>query len=263
MKKKSKFLVFMLSFLPGLSHFYVGFKQRALIFFMLFLGSIFGTLGICFLLRDSDPAISLIFVLPLIWFISMIDAISSIDKLSEQNLNNNADVSIESLENQNILGLGFTNKKLITVAFSLIPGAGHMYLGFQNRGLQLMTIFFFSTFLMDWLHMSLLIFILPVIWFYSFFDAFHRIEEEKTVKEEDEIQILSWISNHSKWTGWGLIILGCFTIFERIISPLINYQIRNCIQTGIVALILIGGGIKLLMGSKEIEVEAEREEVEE
>ena len=45
MKQKSKFLTFLLSFVPGISHFYLGFFERGLIFLFLFggvsVGSIF------------------------------------------------------------------------------------------------------------------------------------------------------------------------------------------------------------------------------
>lgn len=119
-----------------------------------------------------------------------------------------------------------------------------------------MTFFFFSAFFMGWLRMSLFIFFLPVIWFYSLFDAFHRVENEDWQNESEAkfdeagLQLSSWFNKHPQWTGWALILLGCIVLFERIISPLLTWQIRNYLQTGIVALILIGGGVKLLLGSK-------------
>ncbi len=60
-------------------------------------------------------------------------------------------------------------KKTIAMALSIIPGAGHMYLGYQKKGLIIMGGFFFTIFFMGWLNISLFLFVLPLIWFYSFF----------------------------------------------------------------------------------------------
>lgn len=266
MKKKSKFVIFILSFMPGLSHFYIGFKERALIFFTLFLAVIFGVVGLCAMTNTNEFAFFLVFALPLIWFISLVDSISLVNEMEENSTGINTGTTEheqpEKMEYQGILGLGLNNKKLITVGLSIVPGAGHMYLGLQNRGLQLMTIFFFSAFLMGWLQMSLFFFVLPIIWFYSIFDALHSVEDnnvDSVVREGDELNILNWFNSNPKWTGWGLILLGCLVAFERIVSRLITYDMRNYIQTGIVALILIGGGIRFLTGSK-IKVETKKGE---
>lgn len=260
MKEKSKLITFILSFLPGLSHLYVGYKERAMIFFGLFLGAIVSVVGLCMLANDGDYFILLFFIYPLLWFISMVDAISLTDRrLFEQKdgygenggggLFRNMDLANENS------WFNLSNKKLITVALSIVPGAGHMYLGLQNRGLSLMTLFFFSAFLMGWLRMTVFVFFLPVIWFYSLFDAFHRVENPQCPQGDtwgaggNEVQLFVWFNQHPQWVGWGLILMGCFVIFERIISPLLTWQMRGYLQTGIVALLLIGGGVKLLLGS--------------
>lgn len=143
------------------------------------------------------------------------------------------------------------NKSKVLVFFlSFIPGAGHMYLGLQRRGVQLMSAFFFITFLMGWLNLSLLAFILPVIWFYSLFDALHRAEGGPVPDESDELFHFSWFQNRPKLVGGGLIAIGCFVIFDRIIAQFITWEIRNYIQTGLVALVLIGVGVRILTGGR-------------
>jgi hypothetical protein len=123
-----------------------------------------------------------------------------------------------------------------------------------------MSCFFFALFLMGWLHLSFFLFTLPVIWFYSIFDALHRVEEDYSLDQAD-LQLFSFIKYNPRWIGWGLILLGLFVIFDRIISPLISSSIRNYIQTGIVAFILIGAGVRLLAGNgKEREVVEKCEE---
>lgn len=246
MKKKSKFIVFILSFLPGLSHLYIGFKERAIIFFVMFFGAIFGVLGISAIINDHGITIVLGFALPLIWFVSLVDAITLVDKLR----NSSPDSTNESgaYIPDSIIGT-VDNRKMITIALSIVPGAGHMYLGLMKQGLQFMSIFFFAAFLMGWLNMSLFLFILPVVWFYSLFDAYHRVEEGRIDKWEDDLFLISWLKFNPRTVGWGLILLGCLVIIQRVAAPLLIPALRQYLQTGIVALILIVSGIKLLLGS--------------
>ncbi|MGI6605441.1 MAG: hypothetical protein ACOX2X_00030 [Peptococcia bacterium] len=262
MKKKSKFVTFILSFLPGLSHLYVGYKERAIIFFVLFFGAISSVAGLSVISNDSEYFVMLLFIYPLLWFISLVDAVSLTDRpLSAPGENGEEGLFNGRKDPDDPSWFNLSNKKLITVALSMVPGAGHMYLGLQNRGLALMTLFFFSAFLMGWLRMSVFVFVLPVIWFYSLFDAYHRVENSQWPHEnewesaEQELPFFSWVNQHPHWSGWALIILGCFVLFERVISPLLTWQVRNYLQTGIVALILIGGGIKLLLGSRQNDLE--------
>ena len=53
--------------------------------------------------------------------------------------------------------------------FSLLPGAGEMYMGFFKQGIGLMAQFSFVLMLAAYLNIGPLLFILPIIWFYSFF----------------------------------------------------------------------------------------------
>lgn len=59
----------------------------------------------------------------------------------------------------------------LTFIFSLLPGAGQMYMGFMKRGLSLMFLFFFTCFVGAFLDTQFILFILPILWFFSFFDT--------------------------------------------------------------------------------------------
>jgi hypothetical protein len=236
--KKSKLLTFILSFLPGLSHLYLGFPDRALIFFGVFAGVCMG--GAC--IGGVAPGIHLLgpllfFGLAIVWFLALVDAFSLIDKNGEE-------TPIQPL---------LSNRKIIAVALSIIPGAGHMYLGLLKQGAQFMAAFFFFLFMSSWLRLELLVFVLPVIWFYSIFDAYHMLVEESEGLRPDESPLFDWFNQHPGWMGWGLIILGVLALLQRIITPvfqsLIDYDVQNYIQTGLVALFLIAGGVALLKGS--------------
>mgnify|MGYP000567912327 CR=1 FL=1 len=55
--------------------------------------------------------------------------------------------------------------------FSLIPGAGEMYMGFKKQGLSIMLLFWGSIALASITGLGWLAMFLPVIWFYSFFNV--------------------------------------------------------------------------------------------
>lgn len=252
MKKKSKFLVFILSPLPGLSHLYLGWTRRALIFFGVFVGLCVGAITMGNISYQTSNMIGplIVFVLLLLWFIALTEALS----LAERNIQLGADgdeISILDTEEKGLLFI--SDRKLIALAFSAIPGAGHMYLGLIKQGAQLMAGFFLILLVSNWLHLNILAFVIPVIWFYSVFDIYHLLEDEEEVQLESST-LFDWFSTHPSWLGWGLIALGLLVIIQRIAGPALAYllseSIRNYIETAFIALILIGGGIKLLLGSK-------------
>ncbi|MDD3271864.1 MAG: hypothetical protein PHR04_07215, partial [Syntrophomonadaceae bacterium] len=252
MKKKSKFLVFILSPFPGLSHLYLGWTRRALVFFGVFVGLCAGAITMGNIGYQTSNMIGplIVFVILLLWFIALAEALS----LAERNTQLGTDGDETRILDTEEKGLLFiSDRKLIALAFSAIPGAGHMYLGLIKQGAQLMAGFFLILLVSNWLHLNILAFVIPVIWFYSVFDIYHLLEDEEEVQLESST-LFDWFSTHPSWLGWGLIALGLLVIIQRIASPALAYllseSIRNYIETAFIALILIGGGIKLLLGSK-------------
>jgi len=262
MKQKSRFITFLLSFIPGLSHFYLGFPDRGLIYLMIFGAIGLGSFVLAVLSRSEFFIVLFILGESLVWLIALIDAFST---MSSFKYIDNGQEKIDSLDPEKTQ---IFNKKIITLALSMIPGAGHMYLGYQQKGLLLMGTFFFSIFLMGWLNLSLLVFILPLIWFYSFFDAFHTLNGSD-VEDMDLSKILPTIK--PEYIGKGLIIVGLliilqkvfYPILEQVLSPILQIyivrQIKGYIQTSIVSLIFIIGGIKMLSNKKIVEETFEEE----
>ncbi|MGE5329559.1 MAG: hypothetical protein ACM3KR_08635 [Deltaproteobacteria bacterium] len=143
--------------------------------------------------------------------------------------------------------------KFWTFIFTMVPGGGHMYLGLLRQGVQLMVSFFMCFFLTDWLRTSVFIVLAPVIWFYSFFDSMNKVNSQEAIEDSD-VYFFQWLKsnegiskNKAKIIGWGMLILGVYLILDRIV---INYVIEEYIRVGVVSLILIAAGIKLLIGSK-------------
>ena len=77
--------------------------------------------------------------------------------------------------------------KILMFLFSLIPGAGQMYMGFMKQGLSLMTIFAMLCAVGIWLDIRPLLFFAPIILLYSFFDATNKnsMDAEAFKKLED------------------------------------------------------------------------------
>lgn len=245
MNRKSKFITFLLSFLPGMSHFYLGLFERGLIFLFLFAGV---SLGSIFMWQFTYWGGFVPLGLgggALIWLIALLDAFASINSIKEQ-------TDIDDIEKELYMEkTRENNKRITTLALSIIPGAGHMYLGYQMKGFLFMGGFFFTIFFMGWLNLSMLVFILPLIWFYSFFDAYHTLNG-KEVEDMDIENILGKIKH--KYIGIGLILMGIIVIFQNMIFPIIQkyfiYEVKTYAQTTIVSLIFIIGGIKMLKKKK-------------
>lgn len=243
MRDKSKFIGFILSFIPGLAQIYIGLKERGFIFLgmlaALFIGSLlFG------MITYFEFFIAIFFIgYGILWLIALLDLFSTWKFVANKKIK-------ESLEEVDEESIKINNKKTMTLALSIIPGAGHMYLGYQNKGLLIMGAFFFSVFFMGWLGISLLLFLLPLIWFYGFFDAMHIVDGSKDRIKEEDIKLPKL---NNKWIGYGLIGIGLIIILERILYPLIDYHIRRYIQTSIVSLIFIVLGLLILKNSKDQE----------
>lgn len=250
MKKKSKFLTFILSFIPGLSHFYLGLFERGAIYLILSMGLLFGAIVLDNMFLGHGPFLLALAGIPVVWLIALLDAFASFNNMYLAGANNENTIE----RNLNMDKRKRENKKVVTLALSVIPGAGHMYLGHQKRGLIFMGIFFFTIFFMGFLNISFLVFLLPLIWFYSFFDAYHTLKGKDT--EDIDISAILPKINH-KYIGGALIVVGVLVMFQNIVYPIIgqylDYRFANYFQTLIVSLLFIIGGIKILKGKKHFE----------
>lgn len=161
--------------------------------------------------------------------------------------------------------------KTLTVFFSLLPGAGHMFMGFMKRGVSLMSLFFVIIFLSSWLGIGPLLYVLPVLWFYSFFDSinmawaddqeFSKLEDHYLFKLESFAQLNGKFSGRSGlYCGILLVFFGAYLIFSRLIyrfSPMLRPEIADFFS-GIISIfpqlflgiIIIWIGIRLIVGKK-------------
>ncbi|WP_410514857.1 hypothetical protein PaeBR_10990 [Paenibacillus sp. BR2-3] len=248
-----RFHVILLSFIPGLGHFHLGLMQRGLSFLI----SFFGYMTVMLFLTGvtSSSAFLLLFgVLPVIWLYSMFDAVQHIHrKLAGEQL-----VDRTLFEDMEAGREDGRRSKVLATLLSAFPGAGQMYLGLQKRGLQLMLLFLGSIYVMDLLRLSVLFFLIPVIWFYSLFDGLQLVSRYGREPLQDK-PVIEGFMNHQGWLGAVLLALGLYYILANVAVPALDvrfpewrlqYRVSTYLKTIIVSVLLIGGGLKLLTGSK-------------
>ncbi|AZK47218.1 hypothetical protein [Paenibacillus lentus] len=248
-----RFYTILLSFVPGLGHFQLGLMQRGLSFLI----SFFGLITIMFVITGlTNETVFLLFLglLPIIWLYCMFDAVQLVHRKQAGELLVDRTLFDEWESGR---GEGKRSKVLATL-LSAFPGAGQMYLGMQKRGLQLMVLFLGSFYIIDVLRLSLFLFIVPVIWFYSFFDGLQATSRYDHIPLEDR-PLFDWKGDNQNWIGLILLLLGIYYVTMSLIVPIFNrflpefrieYFIDTYLRPVIVSLVLIGGGFKLLSRSK-------------
>ena len=91
-------------------------------------------IGLSVVTNSNGFAMLLVFILPVIWLIGLIDVFSLRKKfILIENGNSSEEMIYKDIDE-----IKASNKKTITMALSIIPGAGHMYLGYQKKGLTIM-----------------------------------------------------------------------------------------------------------------------------
>ena len=162
-----------------------------------------------------------------------------------------------------------------TFIFSLFPGAGEMYMGFLKQGASLMILFWGIFALTAGFNLSFLMFLLPVVWCYSFFHthSLRSMPDEEFYAQEDHFlfmesvddlytsrKIYDFFHQHRRITAWVLIILGATLLWNSFmdyvyqILPEALYNIIYIFSYNLpqifLALLFIGLGIYLIKGKK-------------
>jgi hypothetical protein len=155
-----------------------------------------------------------------------------------------------------------------TVLCAFLPGAGHMCMGFMKRGISFMGLFFLTIFLASWLGIGPLMYMLPVLWFYSFFDCiniawaspeeFSSLRDDYLFHQEGVESIFS-----SRWAFYGgilLIFFGVYLIFDKLVSRICPYLVEDASNALRVAeslfpqiffgVVIILIGVRLIVGKK-------------
>lgn len=145
-----------------------------------------------------------------------------------------------------------------------------MFMGFMKLGVSIMALFFAIIFLSSWLGIGSLLYILPVLWFYAFFDSINkRYSSDEAFSQFEDHYLFSLnsltdkhpsLSKHgSLIAGILAVVFGVFILFKNAlntlesflpnqyykISLLLSYAPQIIISVAIIAL-----GIWLIVGKK-------------
>lgn len=159
--------------------------------------------------------------------------------------------------------------KFFTFIFSMLPGAGQMYQGLMKKGVSIMFAFFAIIALSFTISMEEFIAILPVIWFYSFFDCMNRsnytvdelsMVEDKMIFDSKIIDgefINKYIAHKNTFIGWIVILFGVLIFYNNVIRSFLwrlenilpgVTLIANKLPAVIMSVVIIIVGVRLLKG---------------
>lgn len=178
-----------------------------------------------------------------------------------------------------------TKKKgrFFTFCCSLIPGAGEMYLGFYKQGLSLMGAFFLLLGLAGPMSLQLAVYLMPLVWFYSFFHAnnlvglpeeeFYSLEDQYLFHLDGSMDGVRLLRSHPRFIACCLIFFGASILWNSFSSFLLWYlfpflrlseemqdllrYIARSIPQAIVAIAIILAGLWLIRGKYEKLTEGE------
>lgn len=162
--------------------------------------------------------------------------------------------------------------RLFSLLCAFWPGAGEMYMGLMKRGLAIMLIFWGAIAIMSAIGLEMLLFLLPVLWFYSFFDtltlrsldyyALTELQEKDDFFFQDllggERSLPATMQRNHILVGAGLIVLGAVMLYTRLIRsfyfgdfiPEWLYKFLRALPSMAVSFGIIALGVWLVRGKR-------------
>lgn len=157
---------------------------------------------------------------------------------------------------------------------SLIPGAGELYMGFRKMGISLMVLFWGCIALSSLFNTGIFTYLLPIIWFYSFFNShnlaglseeeFHSVEDHYFLGFEDFTKESAKYKKQIRTIiAVVLILLGIVGLWntatyyvdltELIPDEIYEYvsEIGTVLPSILLSIAFIVIGVKLIKGKKE------------
>jgi len=151
---------------------------------------------------------------------------------------------------------------------SLVPGAGQMYQGYIKRGISILTIFCGWIALCAFLGIDELLFFIPVIWFFGFFDALHTnsLTDEERMQQRDAFLFIEGlervqIGKFRIPVASVLIFIGVYLLARMLVDTLITigifswdspfyWAVREGFPRTVLSLASILAGVYLIIGKK-------------
>ncbi len=157
-----------------------------------------------------------------------------------------------------------------TVLFSFFPGAGHMFMGFMKQGLSLMAAALGLVLVSFSLRLEPLLIMMPLIWFYSFFDALNKssLPDEDFYTLEDSFMFSldklahsdwSFLRNYQSFVGWLAVVIGSSMVLSNLWYLISDYfpeyrnlvwRLSDSLPRMLISLFIIAIGVRLIVGKR-------------
>lgn len=202
---KSPLVAFLLSFIPGVGHLYIGRVFR----FILYAGGFSAPIAFLLLIAIMDGYTDDTFVFVMLLISVVFGAINFLDMLvtiaggkhsafqPKAELHNGIMVEADPLtyiEQQ---------EKAKVMMLSIVPGLGHMYMGLLQRGITLLITFaasfgivLFTAVVLDAPIILILWLALPIIWIYGIFDAMSLLNRKQKGEDLVDQSLFVYIEQH-------------------------------------------------------------------
>jgi hypothetical protein len=144
----------------------------------------------------------------------------------------------------------------LVFVFSLIPGAGYMYLGLMQKGLEAMLLFFVSVTVFIWLNLPQLIPMIAIpLWFYFFFDTFAqrgRLVQGEEIDDQGVLNLMARLGEQRYYyLGIALLAIGTLALLGNLSQDLFNWWVYgHYFRKYLLSVLLIAGGLFLLFRAR-------------
>ena len=162
--------------------------------------------------------------------------------------------------------------RLFSLLCAFWPGDGEMYLGLMKRGLAIMVVFWGAIAIMSTIGLEMLLFALPVLWFYSFFDtltlrnldyyALTELQENDDYFFQDILGgghgLPGAVQRYHVAIGGGLVVLGGLMLYRKLVhylyfdlkAPAVVYDTLRALPSMVLSFGIIALGIWLVRGKR-------------
>lgn len=164
------------------------------------------------------------------------------------------------------------NKKsgFFAFLFSLIPGAGEMYMGFFKQGVSIMGLCVLLGFVGSTLGIGELLLFVPILWFYSFFhvhhlrglppEEFYAVEDRWLFFSEEDISMTMREEKNKRIGAIVLIVIGVWLLWKVFTDTMLwivpdflreaFWEFQNALPRVIIAVVILYAGVCMLRGKK-------------
>jgi len=113
----------------------------------------------------------------------------------------------------------------VALLLSVVPGAGHVYLGDTGKGLRLLCAALLLLYAKMELHLSIAAFAFPALWAFALADLRQRVFG--SMPREAEGDVLQLTPASKRWAGAALVAIGLYMAFDRIALEALGARCRN------------------------------------